>query len=152
MAKKLFSDVIKWDESVGVGVAGVVNGAATWVAQEDILVESVQISAVIGKWTTGLAVQGVESTELIAEVSQAGALELPGVMSSVRVDSVITVQGAITPNVVPVGGSVNSFASFASPFSVKEDGSINLHVYRNNQTPSIIAMNVKAIITYTKAS
>jgi len=127
------------------------NGRDTFTAQEDIMVESITLLAKIGSWVTTLALAGREYAAMDIDVSGAGAFGQAGTMGMITVESAITLQGGITPNAVPVGTSRVVDYVFASPYLIKEEGTVSLHSYISNETGATVTFNGKAIVRYTKA-
>jgi len=150
MAKKrMFTAPMAWDETVPNGAADWVRAADSIEAQEDIEVVGVSIEVYYDALVVP-AIAANHSIQCFAEVSQGAQEEDEGIMAMARLAVHTQLQGAITPNVAIIQMDKAVSEQFNVPFTVSEDGDINLHVFRGNDTGSTIDMHARAIIYYTK--
>lgn len=148
--KRIFTQVLNAGQQ-GATTENIVPVIATsMVAQEDMYIRGVQLSVLVGGWTTILALAGVEGGSLEAELTQAGLSLQPGSICSLRSSSILTVQGGITPNATQVGSQESIYVDFDLPILVKEEGSINLLMGHQQWGVVTINYSARATIYWTK--
>jgi len=151
--KKLFTRDLAW-----VWLAeGNTNFYATTVdqvvAEEDWLIHGILMRVRVDEWKTQLALGNViEGADIKGEVTQAGMLHLPGSISTLRASSHYSVQGAITPNAIQTGEIRELFSWFPIPFTLREEGSVNLITEGACQGTVAIRVRAGATIYLTKAN